>query len=154
MKQLDLLADYLRQNHSQTVSLQVLGNSMRPYLVHERDSVLLHYADNVRVGDVVLAEIKPSHYVLHRVVKLTESGEMTMRGDGNRTTEQCRREDVRGVVVGFIRGENKKTSTTADLSYRLYAWFWMHTLPLRGVMLRLHNICFGSCKDLSKYRKK
>lgn len=150
MKQLDLIADYLRQNPSHPVKLRVRGNSMRPYLVHERDYVMLRHADKIRKGDIVLAQLSPSKYVLHRVVKISKEGLLTLRGDGNIPTEECPTTAICGIVSGFYRkGSNQQTSVTS-VSYRIYKWLWMHSLPFRRMLLRLHNLFYGSCKNLNR----
>lgn len=45
---------------------------MRPFLEDNRDKALLRKAtlEDVVEGNAVLAEVKPHHYVLHRIVKI------------------------------------------------------------------------------------
>lgn len=129
-----------------TARIKVLGNSMRPYLIHERDYVLLQRQDTVQVGDIVFAEVQPHHYILHRVVKI--AGELlTLRGDGNRTIEQCKLSNVCGTVIGFYRKGRTELEELNTLRYSLYTSFWMHTLPLRRYMLYAHNLVFHSVKN-------
>lgn len=148
MKQLDIIADLLKEGR--TVKIAVRGNSMRPYLVHDRDYVLLQHADDVQVGDIVLALLSPGHYVLHRVVSVSANMLLTLQGDGNLTTEHCPASAVCGVVTAFYRNHSQKTTPVTALSYRMYKSFWMHSLPLRRVMLKLHHLMFRSCKDLKQ----
>ena len=85
----------LQEGH--TVTLPLRGNSMRPFLEDGRDKALLSIPKAIRVGDTVLAEITPGHYVLHRIVDIS-NGQVTLRGDGNFATEHCRLEDVKAIA--------------------------------------------------------
>lgn len=133
-----------------TVTLPLKGNSMRPYLVHMRDKAILETPGTLFVGDVVLAEVSPKHYVLHRIIAIDNDGNITLRGDGNLNTESCRVADVLAIATAYYR----KGRTTADKAdtrkYRLYSWLWMHTFPLRRYLLKLHDIFFHSLKDLNR----
>lgn len=145
MSSLDVIAALLREGGN--VKIKVRGNSMRPYLIHERDYAVLRKLDSVREGDSVLAEISPSHYVLHRLVGI-DGDKVTLRGDGNIVTEHCRIEDICGTVVGFYRKGSSKMETLDSLRYRFYSFFWMHTVPLRRYLLYAHNLLFHSVKNL------
>ena len=57
-----------------TVTLRLRGYSMRPFLEDDRDVALLVKAETVKVGDPVLAEISPRHYVFHRIVAIEGGG--------------------------------------------------------------------------------
>ena len=75
------------------------GTSMLPFIRGGRDSVTLKKMDQVRVGDIVLAHLPDSRYVLHRVVRL-DGDLVEIMGDGNISgTERCRFGDVMGTAV-------------------------------------------------------
>ena len=90
------------------VMLRTKGNSMFPFIVGDRDSVLLQRNDSVRVGDIVLAHL-PDNYVLHRVYRTTENVKQIIR---------------RGQVVEC---DSPKERWLADL------WRWL--LPVRKYIL-------------------
>lgn len=132
-----------------TVNVIGRGNSMRPYLVHERDKIVFKPVDSVKAGDVVLAKF-PNKYIIHRVVKV-DGENVTMMGDGCTTCEKCTLNDIFGKAEGFIR-KGRETMDRADsFGYKLYAWTWMH-LPLtfRKCFLGIHDIIFLSRKDLTR----
>lgn len=158
------IAKLLRQGHTVTIPLK--GNSMRPYLVHKRDKALLVLPEQqLKVGDVVLAEVTPGRYVLHRLVGIDScdpSGKcpeqcpsnspvrIILRGDGNFATEVCNASNVIAVAKAFFRKGNDKAKFVSSISYRIYKFFWMHTLPIRRYLLKLDDIIFHSLKDLNK----
>lgn len=55
---------------------------MRPFLEDNRDKALLIKAKDIQVGDPVLAEVSPLHYVLHRIIQI-EDDKVVLRGDSN-----------------------------------------------------------------------
>jgi len=122
----------LQEGH--TVTLPLRGNSMRPFLEDGRDKALLSIPKAIRVGDAVLAEITPGHYVLHRIVDIS-NGQVTLRGDGNFATEHCRIEDVKAIAKGFYRKGREKLDSTDGFKWRIYSWWWTRLLPLRRYLL-------------------
>ena len=85
-----------------TVTLRLKGYSMRPFLEDSRDKALLTKPNNPKVGDPVLAEIAPLHFVLHRIISIDRQ-DVVLRGDGNLANETCKLSDIKGAVIGFYR---------------------------------------------------
>jgi len=80
------------------VVIMTKGVSMLPFIVGEKDSVLLERPQDLKVGDIALAEVHKGHYVLHRVRKV-EGENVLLMGDGNiRGTEACKMPQIVGVV--------------------------------------------------------
>lgn len=134
----------LKEGH--TVTLRLRGYSMRPFLENDRDKALLRKPTTVKVGDPVLAEIAPCHYVLHRIDRI-EGDNVTLRGDGNLAVEHCKKEDIVGSVIGFYRKGRTQIDRTDGRKWKLYSFFWMRLLPIRryllGVYRRLWIPLFG-----------
>ena len=91
---------FLEQGH--TVTIKLKGYSMRPFLENNRDKAILRKPDKLKKGDVVLAEISPQNYALHRIIKIIGEN-IVLRGDGNLTCEYCKSENIKGYAVGFYR---------------------------------------------------
>ena len=118
-----------------TVTLPLRGRSMRPFLEDGRDKALLEAVKETPcVGDAVLAEIWPGHFVLHRIVDI-DGQRVTMRGDGNLGTETCRLEDVRAKATAFFRKGRSKPDRTDGRKWRIYSWWWTRLLPIRRYLL-------------------
>lgn len=117
------------------VTLKVKGVSMLPFIVGDRDSVLLERSSAYAVGDIVLAEIYPSTYVLHRILSIVED-EVTLMGDGNCCgTEHCRRENILGKAVTiFFNGREVDPNTPGQ---RRRALLWRRMLPVRRYLLAI-----------------
>lgn len=138
-------ARLLEEGH--TVTLPLRGYSMRPFLEDNRDKALLRKAtlEDVLEGNAVLAEVKPHHYVLHRIVKV-EGEKVTLRGDGNFGVEVCQRKDVRGAVIGFYRKGRKSIDRTDALKWRIYSRMWTRLFPIRRYLLAAWKIWNGKYK--------
>lgn len=121
-----------------TVTLRLRGYSMRPFLEDNRDKALLTKVIDPKVGDPVLAEVGPKHFVLHRIVKI-EGDAVTLRGDGNLGDEHCRLQDVKGAVIGFYRKGRTTLDHTDGRKWRIYSYIWMHLYPIRRWLLAFYR---------------
>jgi len=117
------------------VVLMTKGNSMLPFIRGEKDSVNLKKFDTVEVGDIVLAQIMPQRYVLHRVISI-EGDRLTLMGDGNLVgKESCRLSDVLGTVQEIIRPNGTVKKVTKGT-------VWRKLLPVRRYILWLYRKLF------------
>ena len=117
-------------NEGHTVTLTLKGYSMRPFLEDGRDKALFVKPSTVAVGDPVLAEIAPQHYVLHRIICM---------GDGNLSTEHCLKSDVVGAVIGFYRKGRKTLDRTDGWKWRSYSFVWTRLYPIRRYLLGIYR---------------
>lgn len=134
-------------NEGHTVTIPLKGNSMRPFLCHNRDKGILRKPENIKVGDPVLALINGHRYVLHRIVDISEDV-VTLRGDGNMSVERCRIGDIKALAYAFIRKGRNRPDTITGYKWRIYSFFWTRLLPIRRQLLMLHHILFRSLKIL------
>lgn len=122
----------------QVVTLRVKGISMRPFIEHGRDKVVLAKPEHFGKRDVVLAEIRKGIFVLHRIESL-KNGKVVLRGDGNwHQTEACAVSAVRAKAVAFVR--KGREVRTDDLLWRTYSFLWCSCpLFVRRCILALHR---------------
>lgn len=114
------------------VELKTKGNSMLPFIVGDRDSVLLCRHESLEPGDIVLAEIGPKHYVLHRIYEVS-GNRLTLMGDGNiRGTEHCLTENILGTVELILKPDGRNIVPGK-------ASVWKHLLPLRRLILGIYR---------------
>ena len=118
------------------VTFNVKGRSMRAMIEGGRDSVEMRAVPEgyeLKPMDVVLAEIMPKTYVLHRIVK-REGDRLTLMGDGNlRGMEVCHVNNVLGIATAFIR-KGKRLDMNSR-KWRFYSKFWTTFKPLRRLMI-------------------
>ncbi|MBR4130266.1 MAG: S24/S26 family peptidase [Bacteroidaceae bacterium] len=115
----------------------VKGYSMRPFIEHTRDRVFLEKRDSYEVGDAVLAQIAPGHYVLHRIIE-KNGDNLTLQGDGNiKGVERCLVQDVSGVVTKYIRPNRTISADDPKLIRRIKLWRKLR--PIRKYLLFIYN---------------
>ncbi len=117
-----------------TITITPKGVSMRPFLESKRDKAVLKKATNPQTGDVVLAEVAPRKYVLHRIIKISD-GIVTLRGDGNIGVEKCRVKDVKAVAIGFYRKGRETLDRTDGRKWKIYSWAWTKLFPIRRYLI-------------------
>ena len=118
-----------------SVTFPVKGRSMLPFIIGGCESVVLQKPDELKVGDVVLAEIAPEHYVVHRIIRIGPDDRITLMGDGNiRGTESCTRKHVlaRATHVVNAKGERRSLDSKGQM---FKARVWYRIRPLRRIIL-------------------
>ena len=121
-----------------SVTLPVNGNSMLPFIIGGKESVILHGPGLIDVGDVVLAWVDGCRYVVHRIVRI-DGERVTLMGDGNLVgTEHCLLNDIKARVTHVVSADNKER----DLHnrWRMHAaklWYWLR--PVRRVLLAIYR---------------
>lgn len=115
------------------------GTSMLPTIRPERDMVSLVKVQILRAGDIILYKRKNGQFVLHRIVKISASGELTLCGDNQRAFEKnVAREDVLFLAESYER--NGKTVKRGSL---LYAAHWKYA-RVRGLAMAVKRRVFSA----------
>lgn len=125
-------------NEGHTVSIRARGYSMRPFIEHDRDVVVLGKAETFKVGDVALAEVSPGRFVLHRIDAI-RGDKVRMRGDGNYPgVEYCQLKDLKAIMVQVLR--KGKTWDVSGRVWMVYSRWWVKLLPIRRYLLALYKL--------------
>ena len=121
----------------QTIALKAKGNSMLPFIIGDKDSVLLQKREIVSIGNIVLAEIAPKLFVLHRIIKI-KNDKITLMGDGNLwEPEECTKENISGQVIAIIR--NGKAIDCNSKKEQRKVMIWKTLLPIRKYLLAIYR---------------
>lgn len=119
------------------ISFTPKGNSMLPFIRGEKDIVILKAPEKISKGDIVLAGISASTYVLHRVIDINED-KLILMGDGNLIgTEQCRSSDVIAIAVKIIKGRREIDCNSR--SHQRRADIWRTLKPVRRYLLAIYR---------------
>lgn len=112
------------------------GMSMLPFIRGERDSVVLIAANDIKKGDIVLAQVGHS-YVIHRIVDLNDKV-VTLMGDGNILgVEKCRYSDVLARAESIIK--DGRTIDCRSESHLRKAGIWGKLKPVRPYLLAIYK---------------
>lgn len=142
----DVLLSEVRQllSEGHPVTIKVKGSSMLPFIVGNRDKVRLVVSRVYLPKDIVLAEIAPGRYVLHRIKEITGSGTslgVTLMGDGNLVgCEHCSLSDIAGKVDCIFR--NRKEVDPTSRRERIAVDIWLRLTPIRRWLLAIYRRIF------------
>ena len=118
------------------VTLPVNGNSMQPFIIGGKESVILHRPVLIDVGDVVLAWVDGCRYVVHRIVRI-DGERVTLMGNlvG---TEHCLLNDIKARVTHVV-DEKERTHYLYKGWRKLAAkvWYWLR--PVRRYLLAIYR---------------
>jgi len=122
-----------------SVTFPVAGRSMRPFIVGGKESVVLVKPESVKVGDIVLAFVENSRYVVHRVIRI-DGENVTLMGDGNLVgVERCKVADVKAIATHAVNAREKRRSFGNPLR-RAAAWAWVRLRPVRKWLLLAYRV--------------
>lgn len=121
-----------------SVTLPVSGHSMLPFIIGDKECVILHQPGLIDVGDVVLAWADGSRYVVHRIVRI-DGDRVTLMGDGNLVgTEHCMLNDIKALVTHVV--DDKERTHYIYNRWRKSAakiWYWLR--PIRRYLLAIYR---------------
>ena len=117
-----------------SVTFPVKGRSMLPFIFGGRESVILQKPGSLQRGQVVLAQVGPDRYVVHRIIKV-EPDRITLMGDGNICgTESCTPSNVLAIATHVV-DEKGKRRTLESKGQMFKAKVWYRIRPLRRIIL-------------------
>lgn len=125
-------------NEGVCVTLPVKGNSMLPFIIGGKESVVLQKPGSPKVGDVVLAWVDGCRYVVHRIIRI-EGDHVVLMGDGNIIgTEQCAVSDIKAWATHVVSADGKQHDLYSKWRLRaVKAWWWLR--PIRRYILAIYR---------------
>ena len=135
----DVIAEAVRLvQEGVTVTFPVTGQSMLPFIIGGKESVILHAPGLTAVGDVVLAWVDGNRYVVHRIINI-DGDRVTLMGDGNVSgTEHCLLKDIKARVTHVVSADNKKRDLYSGWRVRAAKlWYWLR--PIRRYLLAIYR---------------
>ena len=121
-----------------TVTFPVTGQSMLPFIIGGKESVILYAPGLTAVGDVVLAWVDGCRYVVHRIIRI-DGDNVTLMGDGNlRGTEHCLLKDIKARVTHVVDAKDKTHYLYNRWRVRAAKlWYWLR--PIRRYLLAIYR---------------
>ena len=121
-----------------SVTLPVNGNSMLPFIIGGRESVILQRPGQPKVGDVVLAWVDGCRYVVHRIIRIS-GHRVTLMGDGNLAgTEHCDAGDIKAIATHVV-DDRERTHCLYDRWRMRAAEMWFRLRPVRRYLLAIYK---------------
>lgn len=120
------------------VSMIVVGSSMSPFLIHNRDQVYLRKIDGVlHKGDMCFFQRKNGAYVLHRIYKIV-GDDYYFIGDNQVDVEGPICRDQIFAIVFQVRRKGKMIRP-GDFWWNFFYYIWLRMIPLRYVVMKLYK---------------
>ena len=130
------------------VPLILTGNSMSPFLVHERDKILISRVDRpLKKGDMAFFQRASGQYVMHRIrfVRPGKNGKKQYYfiGDAQTVTEGPIEEDqIFGLITAVCR--KGKWLRPGNFWWEFFRLVWLHMIPLRRTAIKIYSlVCPG-----------
>jgi len=121
-----------------SVTLPVKGNSMLPFIIGGKESVILQKPDHPKVGDVVLAWVENCRYVVHRIIKI-DGHDVVLMGDGNIIgTEHCKIDDICAIATHVVSADGKRHDLYSKWRMRATRLWW-YLQPIRRYILAIYR---------------
>ena len=121
------------------VSLLITGNSMVPFLVHQRDHIFFKKPDRpLKKGDMVFYRRANGQYVMHRICRICPDGSLDLVGDAQTVIEHgVQPQQVFGLITRVRR--KGKLLGPGDFWWEFFRRVWLRAIPLRGILLRAYT---------------
>ena len=131
------LREIIRQG--KTAGMRIAGNSMVPFLVHERDDIYFKAPDRpLKKGDMVFYQRLNGQFVMHRIYRVTDRGIYTV-GDAQTGIEGPLHPDQIFALVFAVRRKGKQIGPES-LCWKFFQSVWIRMVPLRPVCMKLYRL--------------
>lgn len=147
---IDVLRGILEEGKE--VSLTITGNSMSPFMIHERDVIVLAPINSpLKKGDMAMFQRANGQYVMHRVCRV-KSEACYFVGDAQDWIEgPISREQIFGRVTA-VRRKNVWIRP-GDFWWEFFEHVWIRMIPLRRPVMRIYGILTKAVRKRRKVRK-
>lgn len=121
------------------VNMHVLGSSMAPFVVHERDVIYFKRPERkLRKGDIAFFQRKNGQYVVHRIYKI-KGNQYYFVGDSQTVIEGPIDEGQIFATVTRVKRKGKMIGP-GDFWWEFFARVWIRIIPVRAFLVRLYGI--------------
>lgn len=134
---LPVLIDILKEGKD--VNLLISGSSMTPFLVHQRDTIIISKPhESFKRGDMVFYQRSNGQYVMHRVHHVKE-GMLYIVGDAQVDIEgPIHPHQVFGIIhKAFRKG---KLIQKGDFWWNFFEKIWIRVVPFRPFLLKFYSL--------------
>lgn len=123
------------------VSMTIAGNSMSPFLIHNRDVIWFKKPDRpLKPGDMVFYQRRDGRYVMHRLYAIREDG-YYMVGDAQWQIEgPLAREQIFALITRVKR--KGKMIQPGDFWWWFFRKVWLHMIPVRRFAERIYGVIY------------
>ena len=121
------------------VNVRVLGSSMAPFVVHERDTIYFKRPERkLKKGDIAFFQRNNGQYVVHRIYKV-KGDEYYFVGDNQTLIEgPIEKGQIFAIVTRVIR--KGKEIRPGDPWWLFFEKIWINMIPLRRITIKAYGL--------------
>lgn len=120
------------------VSLLISGNSMSPFLVHQRDYICFKTPDRkLKKGDMVFYQRENGQYVMHRIYKIRQDG-FYIVGDAQMEVEGPIKETQIFAIITKVKRKGKWIGP-GNFLWEFFEHVWIRLIPARWILRRIYG---------------
>ena len=121
------------------VGMRIAGNSMVPFLVHERDYIYFRKPDrDLKKGDMIFFQRRDGSFIMHRIYRVKPEGYYIV-GDNQTVIEgPVAREQIFALITQVKR--KGKMIGPEDFCWKFFEHVWINMIPLRPLAGRLYRL--------------
>lgn len=128
------------------VSMLIAGNSMSPFLIHQRDSICFKKPDrSPKKGDMVFYQRMNGQYIMHRICKVKPEGYYIV-GDAQQDIEGPVSESQIFAVITRVKRKGQWIGP-GNFWWEFFEHAWINIIPMRRIMVKTYGF-------VAKCRKK
>lgn len=121
----------------QEVSIVIAGNSMSPFMVHERDKICFKKPDRpLKKGDMVFYQRDNGQFIMHRILRVRD-GCYDIVGDAQIDIEKEIRDDQIFAIVTKVCRKGKWIGP-GDLWWNFFEKIWINLVPYRKKIMAIY----------------
>lgn len=125
----------------ETVSMRIVGSSMSPFLIHDRDLITFKAPEReLRKGDMVFFQRESGQYVMHRIYAVKPDG-YYMVGDAQTEIEgPISQEQIFAVIIKVRR--KGKWLEPGNFWWNFFERVWINIIPFRKVVTVFYGLVY------------
>lgn len=125
----------------ETVSMRIVGSSMSPFLIHDRDLITFKAPEmELKKGDMVFFQRESGQYVMHRIYAVKPDG-YYMVGDAQTEIEGPISRDKIFAVIIKVRRKGKWIEP-GDFWWKFFERVWINIIPFRKVVIVFYSLVY------------
>lgn len=129
-----------------SVSMQIAGNSMSPFLIHRRDYIYFEKPKRpLKKGDMVFYQRDNGQYVMHRICRLHTNNESNITydiiGDAQLEIEKGIRRDQIFAIITQVKRKGEMIGPN-DFRWKFFEKVWVNIIPFRRAAEKIYSFIY------------